>query len=231
MSLKYRYRKQILIAMLIIIFIASISTGLYFLFSNSSKKEGKAKPILVTAKKKETVKEKKEEEETSEIMVDIKGAVVAPGIYKLKENQRVIDAINMAGGVTEQGDTSVLNLSKKLSDEMVIIVYSYDQVSRFQEVQVAESMIQEKCMEGVNNIPNDACYETKEENIETGKKVSVNQATMEELMTLEGIGQSKAQAIIAYREEHGPFTKIEDLLNVSGIGEELFAKIKETITL
>ena len=137
----------------------------------------------------------------------------------------------MAGGVTSDADTSVLNLSKKLKDEMVIIVYSYEQVSNFKVIKQEELVVQEQCQVGINDIENDACIEEKQEEVNRNTKVSINTGTLEELMTLEGIGESKAKAIIEYREANGNFEKIEDLLNVSGIGESVFAKIKENITL
>ena len=166
-------------------------------------------------------------------MVDVKGYVNNPGIYKLKKDSRVIDAINTAGGVTAEGDTSVLNLSKKLDDEMVIIVYSYTQVENFKSVKEEEKVVQQECQVGVNEIENDACITEEHESndINQNTKVSINTATLEELMTLEGVGEAKAKAIIEYRKTNGNFNSIEDLLNVSGIGESLLAKIKENITL
>ena len=179
---------------------------------------------------KKNKKQELEENIAKEIMVDVKGFVVNPGIYKLKEESRVIDAINAAGGVLEGADTSVLNLSKKLKDEMVIIVYSSYQVENFKKVKEEEQQTQDGCINGVNEVENDACIEENGEEKES-TLVSINTATLEELMTLEGVGEAKAKSIIAYREEHGPYQAIEDLLNVSGIGESLLAKIKKNITL
>ena len=199
-----------------------------------NEKDSKPKEKIVLQKKKEMVKKNKkqelEENIAKEIMVDVKGFVVNPGIYKLKEESRVIDAINAAGGVLEGADTSVLNLSKKLKDEMVIIVYSSYQVENFKKVKEEEQQIQDGCINGVNEVENDACIEENGEEKES-TLVSINTATLEELMTLEGVGEAKAKSIIAYREEHGPYQAIEDLLNVSGIGESLLAKIKKNITL
>lgn len=231
MSFHYRYRKQILIFLFCLILVGG---GVISYFSFFNEKDSKPKEKIVLQKKKETTKKNKkqelEENILKEIMVDVKGFVVNPGIYKLKEESRVIDAINAAGGVLEGADTSVLNLSKKLKDEMVIIVYSSYQVENFKKVKEEEQQIQDGCINGVNEVENDACIEEKSEEKES-TLVSINTATLEELMTLEGIGEAKAKSIIAYREEHGPYQAIEDLLNVSGIGESLLAKIKENITL
>lgn len=235
MSFHYRYRKQILILLFCLILVGG---GVISYFSFFNEKDSKPKEKIVLQKKKETTKKKSkqelEENIVKEIMVDVKGFVVNPGIYKLNEESRVIDAINAAGGVLEGADTSVLNLSKKLKDEMVIIVYSSYQVENFKKVKEEEQQIQDGCINGVNEVENDACIEENGEEKGEEKEstlVSINTATLEELMTLEGIGEAKAKSIIAYREEHGPYQAIEDLLNVSGIGESLLAKIKENITL
>lgn len=228
MTWKYRYRKQIVIG---ILFLLLIGVGLtIYILQKDTKKEKTSSDILLT--KEETSKKKtkeQEEKKVEKIMVDIKGEVVNPGIYTLEENARVIDVITMAGGTTENADTSVLNLSKKVKDEMVIIVYSYYEVKNFSYIKEVEQKVQTSCSQGINDIENDACIESKEES-STGL-VSINTATKEELMTLPGIGEKKAEDIIKYREENGNFTAIEDIKNVSGIGDSLFDKIKESITL
>lgn len=236
MTLRYRYRKQIIISFLIVLTLSLTGVGIYKFYP---KKEKEEKTEILVTKKSEKASDNRTTEITKEnnieeIMVDVKGFVNSPGIYKLKKDSRVIDAINTAGGVTAEGDTSVLNLSKKLEDEMVIIVYSYTQVANFKEVKKEENLEQQECQKGINEVENDACIEENNEDTEEiteNKKVSINTGTLEELMTLEGVGESKAKAIIEYRETNGNFNSIEDLLNVSGIGESLLAKIKENITL
>ena len=151
----------------------------------------------------------------------------------LPPSSRVIDVITKAGGLTENANTTVLNLSKKITDEMVIIVYSNEEVNDFTKTKEQENIIQEKCRQKDENaLKNDACICNNSNNLEDTKKlVSINTATIEELMTLPGIGEAKAQDIINYRNEQGPFQKLEDIKNISGIGESLFAKIKDSITL
>lgn len=225
----YRHRKEIIIGIIILIII-SIIIGLsifYYQKHNKNKKEEVVVEVEETNDLK--VKEKDKEKEIEiEYKVDIKGAVNLPGIYSMKTSSRVIDVINEAGGLTELADTSVINLSKKIIDEMVIIIYTKDQVANFTKVKETEKIIQDKCNQlDENSLKNDACIKTEE----ITSKVSINNSTKDQLMTLQGIGESKANDIIKYREENGPFNSIEDIKNVPGIGDNLFAQIKEDITL
>lgn len=231
MTWKYRYRKQILVVSLFILLIAS-SISLYVVkFDKQKEKDNKKDREIVLTEKKEVKEKNKAKTTNTKIMVDIKGEVVNPGIYTLDDNQRVIDVINMAGGITKNADTSVLNLSKKLKDEMVIIVYSYYEVKNFSYVKEVEKKVQTECSKGINDVENDACIEDDSSSEEESSIISINTATKEELMTLTGIGEKKAEDIIKYREENGEFTSIEDIKNVNGIGDSLFEKIKDYITL
>ena len=182
----------------------------------------------------EIVIKKKEKTSSSETLfkVDIKGQVNNPGIYSLKEGSRVIDVIEASGGLTENANTTVINLSKKIEDEMVIIIYSNEEVNNFSKTKEIEKQVIENCTKkDDNSLQNDACINTSnEESNNNNKMININSATQEELMTLPGIGESKAKDIITYRTEK-PFTSIEDIKNVPGIGESLFAKIKEIITI
>ncbi len=182
----------------------------------------------------EIVIKKKEKTSSSETLfkVDIKGQVNNPGIYSLKEGSRVIDVIEASGGLTENANTTVINLSKKIEDEMVIIIYSNEEVNNFSKTKEIEKQVIENCTKkDENSLKNDACINTStEESNNNNKMININSATQEELMTLPGIGESKAKDIITYRTEK-PFTSIEDVKNVPGVGESLFAKIKENITI
>lgn len=229
MTFKYRYRKQILLSISIFIVVLSIVIGIYF---SIEKKEKKSTKTMLTEKKvKIKKKEEKEEESPQEIMVDVKGEVMNSGIYTLKKGSRVIDAINLAGGVTKLGDTSVLNLSKKLEDEMVIVVYSYYEVRNFSKTKEKEETVRENCLTGSDGVTNDACINSSTSSQSENKKVSLNKASLEELMTLSGVGEAKAKSIIEYRNKNGDFKSIEEITKVSGIGDSLFDKIKENITL
>ncbi len=171
---------------------------------------------------KNEIKEKKEKENTK-VIIDIKGEIVNPGVYELTDKNNVNDAINMAGGLTKNSDTSNINLSKKLKDEMVIIVYSKKEI---------ENM--EKSNENTCEPCNNACITSEDENSKLTSKesksiINLNTATKEELLTLDGIGESKANAIIDYRNKNGPFKNVEEIKNVSGIGESAYEKLKDNI--
>ncbi|MCI8347201.1 MAG: DNA-binding protein [Bacilli bacterium] len=231
MTFKYRYRKQIVLSISILVVILSIIIGIYY---TGEKQEKKSTKTMLTEKKvivKKKEKEQEKEESLQEIMVDVKGEVMNSGIYTLKKGSRVIDAINLAGGVTKLGDTSVLNLSKKLEDEMVIIVYSYYEVRNFEKTKEKEETVRKNCTTGSDGVTNDACIDSSYNIQDENKKVSLNQATLEELMTLSGVGESKAKSIIEYRNKNGGFQSIEEVKKVNGIGDSLFDKIKENITL
>ena len=220
-TFQYRYRKQIIMTISILVIIG-IGIGLFFYYQEE---DVAAEEESI---KNEITKEKKED--SIYLSVDIKGEINSPGIYTMKESSRVIDVIDKAGGLTENADTSVINLSKKIIDEMVIIIYSKEQVRNFEETKEKEKNLQEKCLSpDTNSLQNDACI-TSTPNNAIGK-VNINQASKEELMTLTGIGESKAKDIISYREKNGPFASIEDIKKVSGIGETIYAQIKETITV
>lgn len=232
MTFKYRYRKQIIIGIISTLIIGSILSFSIYNFLKRDKKVKKTSPIENSLKKKETTKVTDKEQTYK---VDIKGEINNPGIYTLKENSRVIDVIEMAGGLTENANTSVINLSKKISDEMVIIIYSNTQVQDFEKTKEMEKVTQEKCNQpDENSLKNDACITNTNPGNESSPisdKISINTATKEELMTLPGIGESKANDIISYREKSGPFESIEDIMKVSGIGENIYAQIKENITV
>ncbi|WP_062050009.1 helix-hairpin-helix domain-containing protein [Bacillus sp. JCM 19034] len=138
-----------------------------------------------------------------QIMVDIKGEVLKPDVYLLPAGSRMYEVIDMAGGLTDQADERQLNLAQLVEDEMVIYVPTYD------ELWDATTIHQQTS--------------------ESNGKVLINKADVKELETLPGIGPKKADAIIAYREEHGPFRSIEELQNVSGIGEKSIERLEGEI--
>ena len=176
-------------------------------------------------------------EEIKKIYVDVKGAVKKPGVYEIEEDKKVIDVLDLAGGLTENADTSMINLAKKIYNEMVIIIYTADEVEKAGQNETVVKVIEKECV--CPEIKNDACLnqDNPETNIEQDKnnqidnKININTATLEELLTISGIGESKAKAIIEYRKEFGNFEKIEDIMQVSGIGETLYEKIKNNITI
>lgn len=152
--------------------------------------------------------------------VDVKGAVKKPGVYEFKKGDRVMDAINKAGGLISTGNTSNINLSKRLNSEMVVYVYNNKEIKDGSKSMACNTTCDCETIT-VNN-----CIED-----DINNKININTASITELQTLYGIGEAKASDIIKYREEYGKFNDIEELKNISGIGDAIFEKIKEYITI
>lgn len=161
------------------------------------------------------------------IYVDVKGSVKTPGVYKLTNNSRVIDAIDASGGITSSANTRYINLSKILEDGDVVMVYSDKEIKNAQKENIV--YIETPCV--CEEVKNDACIISNDENNNSNGKVNINNATFDELKTLSGIGDAKAKAIIEYRLKNGNFKTIDELKNVNGISESIYAKIKENITV
>lgn len=154
--------------------------------------------------------------------VHICGAVKAPGVYELPQGSRIYQAVDMAGGFLPEADQGFLNLAQPVADGMKITVLTG------QEAQTASD---DQGISFPGNVPGfSGSGNTAQETAEK-KKVNINTASKEELMTLRGIGASRAEDIIAYREKHGSFQNIEDIMKVSGIKDAAFEKIKEDITV
>lgn len=162
-----------------------------------------------------------------DIYVDIKGFVNKPGVYSfnLSDNARINDLINKAGGLMKEADTSTINLSKKLEDEMTVIIYSKNEVINFVKTKDEISKKLEICE---NKLKNNACIKPQEES--SNNKININEASESELLKLNGIGEAKAKLIIEYREKT-KFKSIEEIKNVEGIGENLYNAIKDNITV
>lgn len=188
----------------------------------------------------EKVEDSSNVSEEKYILVDIKGEVKKPGVYKLKENSRVIDAINVSGGLTKKAYTKYINLSRILKDENVIIVNSTSEIKKVSsgnnitEVKINNNSKNSASISESELITNDN-VKSEEDNtgnsLESNQKVNINTATKEELMKLSNIGESKAEKIIDYRTANGNFNSIEDIKKVSGIGDKLYDSIKENITV
>ena len=174
----------------------------------SSSKQGSKSLTEVSSQSKTEESEK----DKSKVTVDVKGAVVKPGVYTLKAGTRVTDAIKAAGGMTEDADAKSVNLAASLSDEEVIYVATKDEnlsvLGQSGTSQVSDKGGQTNAKDG---------------------KINLNTATAEELQTISGIGTKRAEDIIAYRESHGGFQSVDDLKNVSGIGDKTLDKIRESL--
>ena len=150
--------------------------------------------------------------ESETILVDVKGAVQSEGVYELPQTARVNDAIKAAGGFSDQADKKSVNLAQKLSDEAVVYVAS--QGENVSVVQPATS--------------SPTAGNTGSENTE---KINLNTATVADLTTISGIGEKRANYILAYRDSQGGFTSVDDLNNVSGIGDKTLENIRPYVTV
>ncbi|MGQ7550513.1 helix-hairpin-helix domain-containing protein [Streptococcus suis] len=165
-----------------------------------------------TSSSSESVEETSTEasKESSQLVVDVKGAVAKPGLYTLEEGSRVNDAVKAAGGLTSQADPKSINLAQKLSDEAVVYVANKDENISIVASTTASSAISPEGNES---------------------KVSLNTATEADLQTISGIGAKRAADIIAYREANGGFKSVDDLNNVSGIGDKTMESIRPYVTV
>ena len=145
-----------------------------------------------------------QEEVTDLIYVQVSGAVNKPGVYGLPPGSRVFQALELAGGMTEEAQEKSINQAQKLEDGQMVWVLTVEEAA-VQKVQQSESRS------------------------EDDGKVNLNTATKEELQTLPGIGEAKALSILAWREEHGSFAQIEDIMKIEGIKEGVFSKIKDSV--
>lgn len=152
-------------------------------------------------------------ENTGYVYVYVCGAVKQEGVYRLPEGSRINDALILAGGLTEDAASGVLNLAEPVQDGQKLYFPTKDELADQQ------------------NALRDGAYTDSQidSSGEQTQKIDINTADKEQLMTLSGIGEAKAESIIRYRAEHGNFAQIEDITNVDGIGESLFQKIKEYI--
>ena len=147
--------------------------------------------------------------------VDIKGEVLRPGVYEFSCESRIQEVIKKAGGFTEEADETKINLAQKVTDQMQMIVPN---VNSKQEGGVTEGNSEKG--NSSNTTPSNSKQGT----------VNINTATLEELQTIKGIGKKKAEAILQYRKEHGPFRTKEDLLQVKGIGKKALEAIESQVT-
>lgn len=213
----YNYKKLFFPAFLILMYIF----GFIYLDNKINKKEiTKIENIIYEENNVEEEKENVEEIiKISYIYVDVKGAVKKPGVYKLESGARIIDAINISGGLLKNSNTSYINLSKILNDSDMIKVYTNEEV---------ENMSKEE-LKNVESEVNEEDVMQKEET--SFDIININTASVSELDKLNGIGEAKAKSIVEYRSVNGEFKSIEEIKNVDGISESLFEKIKDFITV
>ena len=200
----------------IIVICASLGLllGGFFLLKPSIQAPAKESDLQseVTAVSKDSTDEKEDKNQKEEVVdqdlitVDVKGAVKSPGIYDLPVGSRINDAVQKAGGLTDNADSKSINLAQKISDEALVYVPTKEEVA------------------------NQESYSNATGNKES-KKVNLNKASLEELKQVKGLGAKRAQDIIDHRESNGKFKSVDELKKVSGIGAKTIEKLKEYVTV
>lgn len=211
-----------------------VIAGLSFVYISNTNKELKKSEVYDLEVEEKKTNNLEIEEAIKYITVDIKGEVKSPGVYKIEEGKRVVDAINASGGLTKKAVTKYINLSKVLKDEDVIIINNISELEKIEDKKnIEEIKINNKSNISVKEsdvITNDKSDIVKESDSNKNTIVNINICTLDELLSINGIGESKAKSIIEYRENVGLFTSKEDIMKVSGIGNSLYDKIKDYIT-
>lgn len=169
--------------------------------------------------------------EPERCFVHVCGEVMRPGVYELLEGQRVYEAVELAGGFTEEAASAWLNLAETVFDGMKLEVPSREQAAQLAAKYGIGIGTDGSSGLGSLDLTGIAENRTAGNGTASGGKININTATKEELMTLRGIGEARAEDIIRYRESHGSFRKIEDIMKISGIKDAAFEKIKENITV
>jgi len=209
-------KKKMIMAIAAII----IAISGYYFFVQAETKQVEKDPLFAEMgqQDKELTKEKVVKSEPVIIKVDVKGAVRTPGVFIAKPGDRVIDLIAAAGDFTKDADADKVNLAQLVEDQMVIYVPRAGE----EAVELADA---------ASASTGGPVATTSTTGSSSGNQVNLNTATQAELETLPGIGPSKAIAIIEYRETTGKFQQIEDLKNISGIGDKTFEKLQDSITV
>lgn len=214
--MKYINKKQKIVLFIIIIITLGIA---YYTYTIKINDQFNIEEQNLEVEENKIEESNKIEEETTKIVVHVSGAVRNEGIIELKEKSRIADAIEMVGGVTEDAYMKDVNLATILEDGMKIYIPTKEEVEKQRE-NTNDSVSKDTNLDIYNNSSN-----TSKKN----NKVNINTASKEELDTLPGIGESTANKIINYRKENGKFKTIEEIKEVSGIGDSKFEDIKDLI--
>lgn len=218
------FNKKNKILLIVIVAIVAI-ISYYFIFDrkeewlNNQEQNLEIKEEIKTNDQIENNSNEQQLEKNKNIIVHVSGAVNKEGIVELKNNSRIIDAIDKAGGLKDEADITNINLAYIIEDGMKIHIPSKEEK---ESTIIVESNIDSGTVEQSNEIKS---------NNNKKLKININTATKTDLETLPGIGESTALKIIEYRKEKGKFKLIEDIKQVNGIGENKFNKIKELITV
>ena len=220
----YEFNKKQKIIIVIILSVIIIAF-LYYIYT-------KDKSTFISSEELEvenTIEEETEEEESQKIIVHVSGAVNKEGIIELDADSRISDAIDKAEGLAENADTNKINLAFKLEDGMKIYIPKIGE----EESEKAQESTDDETSKYITSAS--GVVDSQDENTEsssgksTTEKVNINTASQTELETLPGIGPATSSKIISYRQENGKFKSIEDIKEVSGIGDAKYENIKELI--
>ncbi|MQS52296.1 helix-hairpin-helix domain-containing protein [Companilactobacillus mishanensis] len=184
--------------------------GVMYLNVNGNKKSQvtETKPMTEVVQKKDPMKSK--ENEPKNMMVDVQGEVKHPGVFKMNKGSIVLDAVKMAGGITESGDIRQVNQAQRVTDAMQIYIPHIGEKSA-----VAS---------GNTNSGSQSSDKSK-------TQVNINTAAVEDFQSVSGIGPKKAEKIIEFREKNGNFAQLEDLTKVSGIGDKTLETLRDSLTV
>lgn len=210
------FKKENLLKYLLSIAIITIFLSVFLFYNISSSETEKQILSLNEFTHEEESNEIKIEDVQENIFVEIKGEVLNPDVYELEKGSIVRDLILISGGLTEIGDTSNINQARELQDGECIVVLSKQEI-----LDMKNSSNEILKVDNVSSFNVESFFDDD--------KVNINTASKEELKTLSGIGDGLAEAIISYREENNGFNTIDDIKNVSRIGDKTFEKFKDKI--
>lgn len=234
MKIKDSYIRYMLVlgVILVLVIVGYLVKNVFTSFSegkNQTTNKNESLEVIYDVKEDKSIQKKEptvtlENNKGSDIKVEIKGAVEKPGVYTVYEEDRVEDLVKLAGGFLPNADRLRIRLADRLIDEGIIYVYLTGERANTQLLEI-----------GINNNltidKTNSSHNSKDGKNSKDSKININTATKEQLMTLTGIGEIKANSIISYREEHNGFKAIDELKNVSGIGEKTLAKFVQLVDI
>lgn len=233
--------KEIILSILVLIALVFSSISLFYKFDMSDNSYNENSLAY-------NLNEKEKEEVNTNFFVEIKGAVKKPGVYEASNNEIINDIIKKADGLLNTAYIDNINLAKKVTSEMVIYIFSKNEykaantktIVKVKEVCSSKGFDISSCTDKKESVivptenndnTNEQSVKEEDKNSNEVKIININTATLNELMTISGIGSSKANEIINYRNTKGSFKSIDEIKNVKGIGDSIFEKIKNYITV
>lgn len=214
---------------MIILILIVLGIGWYFIQDNQTS-DVKVETTTISNEKQVTesvdVTSSETKEISKKIYVDVKGAVHHPGMYAMESNDRLYDCIQKAGGLKKEADDKRIDYAQKVSDQMTIYVPTH------QEKKISVTRMPKTLDDRRNATPHSMeSYTPPEGKGVDGHKINLNQADISQLQTISGIGEKRAQDIIEYRHQKGGFKSIDELKEISGIGDKTFEKLKDAVCL